>query len=548
MQDELDIETTATQGSTPRLPAAPAQPPSLPQRPTAKPPMDIEVTASRPGVQQPPPARPKYFYTRGEEQCGPVSSSELKALAAAGSLLPTDQIWKDGMPEWVPASSAKGLFPSSAPMSTPRPPVRRVSSNAPGDNLDIETTVARPVPRPANVPISSTSFSVQKFQIPSDGQTVFPIGYVLDGKFVITKALGKGGIGMVYRATERDTGVEFAVKVLAPDLLNDPEARGDLKREVSNAQRLTHQNLLKVNYLADTGPTTYIVMECIDGENLEEYRVRKGGKITADDFRKIAPQVLGGLDYLHDKGVVHCDVKPQNIMITPSGEVKLTDYGIARTIKEQLSREPSTQISAGTLAYMAPEQLQDNGVCDRRADIYSAAMMFLRLTSEQFPFDMKTREAVVKWHLDEQHRVPSSGIASLDAVLPKALAVDPRNRYSNCRDFLNELRLGSSSTGQTAMPRDATAASRMSNAMQQLAALRACNGQLSFSAWYKIKFPWLFAMTGFAFFGVTYLMWAMYGFIWIPLWYFAGKSGHKILLDNEIAKLDREIQYLSSNG
>ena len=169
---------------------------------------------------------------------------------------------------------------------------------------------------------------------------MLPIGYVLDDKFVITKVLGKGGLGIVYKATERQTGVEFAIKIVAPELVNDVQARNDLRQEVANAQRITHQNLLKINYLADSGPVTYLVMECIDGENLEEYRVRKGGRIAIDDFRKITPQVLAALDYLHEKGVVHCDVKPQNIMVTPAGEVKVTDYGIARTIKEQLARAP----------------------------------------------------------------------------------------------------------------------------------------------------------------------------------------------------------------
>ena len=322
------------------------------------------------------------------------------------------------------------------------PPIQKPVSSTPLGDLDIETTMARPkapsqtpksqpTPQPAPQPVQS--------QPPVDGQSTLPIGYILDDKFVITKILGKGGLGIVYKATERDTGVEFAVKVLTPELFNDAMARKDLKTEVANAQRLTHQNLLKINYLAEAGPITYIVMECIDGENLEEYRVRKGGKINMDDFRKIAPQVLSALEYLHEKGLVHCDVKPQNIMITPGGEVKITDYGIARTIKEQLARESVTQMSAGTLAYMAPEQIRGDNVCDRRADLYSVGIMFYRLVTGEFPFDTKDREAIIKWHIDDKHTIHGTGSGELDGIIGKSLCVVLAGRYQTCRVMLDDL-------------------------------------------------------------------------------------------------------------
>ena len=313
------------------------------------------------------------------------------------------------------------------------------------DNLDIETTIPRSRPAsPASaippIPFPATPVPGSVQQAPNAAPSVLPIGYVLDDKFVITKVLGKGGLGIVYKATERQTGVEFAIKIVASELVNDVQARNDLRQEVANAQRITHQNLLKINYLADSGPVTYLVMECIDGENLEEYRVRKGGRIAIDDFRKITPQVLAALDYLHEKGVVHCDVKPQNIMVTPAGEVKVTDYGIARTIKEQLARGAAAQASTGTLAYMAPEQIRGNEVCDRRADIYSVGVMFHRLLTGEFPFDTRDRQAIINWHLDEKHTIHGTGSSELNGILGKSLAVAPAARYQTCGALLNDLR------------------------------------------------------------------------------------------------------------
>jgi serine/threonine protein kinase len=443
MQDELDIETTTKQVTHPPVALTPPGPPPLPtRRSSTNTSEDIEITTSLPTMPPPPPLRAKYFYTRGDEQCGPVSSAELKSLALAGSLLPTDQIWKEGMIEWVPASSAKELFPTAAPATTPRPPpLRRVSSNPSLDNLDLESTIPR---AKASPPTSIIGSSAPREPSTSQATETLAIGNTLDGKYVVTKVLGKGGIGIVYKAAERDTGVEFAIKVLSPELFNDANARADMKKEVANAQRLTHQNLLKINYLADTGPITYVVMEYIDGENLEEYRVRKGGKITLPEFRQIAPQIMGALDYLHEKGVVHCDVKPQNIMITPSGEIKLTDYGIARTIKEQLARESMSQISAGTLAYMAPEQIRGSEVIDRRADIYALGIMFHRLLVGKFPFEGIDRQAVIAWHIDGSHLISDLGSPHVNHLVQKSVAVDPNDRFTTCAELFRELSADSS--------------------------------------------------------------------------------------------------------
>lgn len=334
------------------------------------------------------------------------------------------------------------LLPAAAKLDVESTVLRSSSSPkpAPADSLDVESTV------PARPRTSTPAPSFQETP-PQRSQSSPPplghelrVGVVLD-KFLITKTLGRGGMDIVYKATDQETEVDYAIKVLTPELLADRQALADLKKEVGVAQALTHQNLLKVNYLATSELLTYVVMEFIDGENLEEYRVRKGGKLSLDEFRKIAPQVLAGLDYLHEKGVVHLDVKPHNIMLTKTNEVKITDYGIARTIKEQLYRGQNTETPTGTLAYMAPEQLRGNEVCDRRADIYAVGIMFHRLMSGRFPFDEQQREQIAKWHLNERHQIMDMrGVPN--SAIQRSVGVAPSARFSTCTAFIRELALG----------------------------------------------------------------------------------------------------------
>jgi hypothetical protein len=402
----------------------------------------------------------QWHMSRNGQKYGPFTLEQLKEMIGKRQLVPTDQLWKAGMAGWAPAGTIPGLF-AADPLDAERTRAGKLPPPLPAAVLDVESTVPRqrPAPKPAPAVALDVESTVPRSRPPNESTPApslqetppqrspsspppigheLKVGHVLD-KFLITKTLGRGGMGVVYKATDQETEVDYAIKVLTPELVADPRALADLKKEVAVAQALTHQNLLKVNYLAASGSVTYVVMEYIDGENLEEYRLRKGGKLSLDEFRKIAPQVLAGLDYLHEKGVVHLDIKPHNIMLTKTGEVKITDYGIARTIKEQLYQSNNTETPTGTLVYMAPEQLRGGQVCDRRADIYAVGMMFQRLMTGRFPFDERNREGIVKWHLDSKHAIASSGTVPLNRVLEKALEVDAGNRYSSCRELVQDL-------------------------------------------------------------------------------------------------------------
>jgi hypothetical protein len=182
-------------------------------------------------------------------------------------------------------------------------------------------------------------------------------------------------------------------------------------------------------------------MEKIDGEDLETYRLRKGGKLPVEEFLPIATKLLDGLNYLHEQGVVHLDIKPQNIMVSNSGQVKVTDYGISKTIKEQLSSRDGSMTVVGTLCFMAPEQLRGSTVYDRRTDIYAVGIMFHLLLSGRYSFPMTTREVVVRWHLDEKHAGDRWDIGvNLGNIIHKAMSVEPNQRYLSCEELLMELR------------------------------------------------------------------------------------------------------------
>jgi serine/threonine-protein kinase len=247
-------------------------------------------------------------------------------------------------------------------------------------------------------------------------------------------------MGEVYRVVDRVTKCDYAIKILSYASENDKTALDALIKEVSSAQQFTHQNLLSIKYISDRGPIKYFVMEYIDGENLESYRLRKGGVISINEFENIATQLLSGLEYLHSKGVVHLDVKPENIMINKSGEIKITDYGISRTIREQLSNPEHTQIVAGSLYFMSPEQLRLGSLLNLRSDIYSLGIMFYLLLTGRYPFQINSREEITKWHIDNKHILPGiSDLGALGVIILKATACNSEERYVNCNELKAEM-------------------------------------------------------------------------------------------------------------
>jgi formylglycine-generating enzyme required for sulfatase activity len=305
----------------------------------------------------------------------------------------------DSDPVWLVHHGGR----QSAPPQVPSP-----------DPFDSGRTVAHP--SSSATPIQPGSQSPGPSPTPrTPGQPGQPVsgdlrpGTIVDDRFVVTKRLGRGGMGVVYKVVDKETEVEYAIKVLAPEIAGSPDMLRLLRKEVANAQLLTHQNLLRIIDLVWRATPPFILMECIDGEDLEAYRLRKGGKLPIEEVRRVAGEVIAGLGYLHDKGLVHLDLKPQNILVSKAGEIKIADFGISRTIKDQVQaqREDASQVPLGTLCFMAPEQLMGD-VCDRRADYYALGVILYVLTEGKPPMPTDSRGSVVKWALDSNKELGSA--------------------------------------------------------------------------------------------------------------------------------------------
>jgi len=223
------------------------------------------------------------------------------------------------------------------------------------------------------------------------------VGKVLDGRYEIREYIDRGGMGLVYKVYDRDLDKIRAIKVPPPEIIINPLAESRLRKETRRASDLSHENIIKVfNFEVSRSPSEtkglpFILMEFIDGKSLDFILSdREGQKLQEKKALKIMLQVAEALHYAHEKGVIHLDLKPQNIMIDKDGKVKVLDFGIAREIRTSISRTSGTgyQSTAGTLPYMSPEQVSKRfGRPDERTDIWGFGATLYHLVAGEPPFE-----------------------------------------------------------------------------------------------------------------------------------------------------------------
>ena len=266
------------------------------------------------------------------------------------------------------------------------------------------------------------------------------------GPYEIVAPLGAGGMGEVYRARDPRLDREVAVKVLPYSVRDDREARARFRREALALSRLNHPNIEMVLDLGEAGGTDYLVLEFVPGETLGARVAR--GRVPEREAAEIGSQVAEALAEAHERGVLHRDLKPGNIMVTPKGRVKVLDFGLAK-----ISQAPSdetrsmdlTQVgtATGTLAYMAPEQLLGEPV-DARADLYALGVVLYEITTGRRPFNAALVTALANEVLHGRLEPPRAHEPSLSArtedVILRAMERERARRYQTAGEMLGELR------------------------------------------------------------------------------------------------------------
>jgi serine/threonine-protein kinase len=268
---------------------------------------------------------------------------------------------------------------------------------------------------------------------------------VLGERYEIGGVLGRGGMAEVHRGRDLRLGREVAVKVLRSDLARDPSFQVRFRREAQAAASLNHPAIVAVYDTGEdrsaTGNTPYIVMEYVEGETLRDV-LRREGVLPPDRAMSLAADICGALDFSHRNGIVHRDVKPGNVMITPAGSVKVMDFGIARAVSDSAATMTSTAAVIGTAQYLSPEQARGEGV-DARSDVYSLGCLLYELVTGAPPFTGDSPVSVAYQHVREDPRLPSSinpDIPSdLDSILLKAMSKNPANRYQSAAEMRNDL-------------------------------------------------------------------------------------------------------------
>ena len=263
-------------------------------------------------------------------------------------------------------------------------------------------------------------------------------GTYLQDRYEILSLIGTGGMSEVYQAKCHTLNRLVAIKVLKDEYSQDANFVSKFKMEAQAAAGLSHPNIVSVYDVVDEGSLHYIVMELIEGITLKSYILKKG-HLGVKETIGIAIQVAQGLAAAHDQHIVHRDIKPQNMIISRDGKVKVADFGIARAVSSQ-----TIGVNAvGSVHYISPEQAKGN-YSDGRSDLYSLGITMYEMLTGKLPFDGDTPVSVALAHLEEPVQPPSrinpEVSASLDRIILKCTQKKPERRYQNAYELIADLR------------------------------------------------------------------------------------------------------------
>src|SRR5205823_7167050 len=281
---------------------------------------------------------------------------------------------------------------------------------------------------------------------------------LLGGRYELDGVVGRGGMAEVYRARDIRLDRIVAIKTLRADLARDQTFQARFRREAQSAASLNHPSIVAVY---DTGedmtsgvPVPYIVMEYVDGRTVRDL-LQEGHRLLPERSLEIIDGVLRALDYSHQAGIVHRDIKPGNVMVTRNGDVKVMDFGIARAMSDAQATMTQTAQVIGTAQYLSPEQARGERV-DSRSDLYSTGCLLYELLTGRPPFTGDSPVAIAYQHVRENPVPPSRVDPEVpqwaDAIVLRAMAKDPRDRYQSATEMRQDIQRAASGMPLAAVP------------------------------------------------------------------------------------------------
>jgi len=310
-------------------------------------------------------------------------------------------------------------------------------------------TCGLPVEPPSATPAaaSSVALAATAEASPLPTETTAAPGTLVDNKYVITRVLGEGGMGIVYLARDRNIGIDVVLKSVRAELAHRADVRERTLSEGQALARIDHPNVVRFNAVIVDGGKLWLVMQYIEGESLEariERHNRAGRGMPLGEALALFRQVVSGVRAAHDEGLIHRDLKPANVLIrAKDGVAKVSDFGIAKTEGDASSGKGVTRGIIGSLWYMSPEQVRGRRDLDKRVDVYALGILLYEMLTGRVPFDADSEFELMRLQA-EAPMPPVTTLrpdvpAALDALLARATAKDRETRYATCDELIEAL-------------------------------------------------------------------------------------------------------------
>jgi serine/threonine protein kinase len=265
------------------------------------------------------------------------------------------------------------------------------------------------------------------------------------GKYTITRKIGEGGMASVYEGIHEKLGTKVAIKILSPILARNPQLRQRFENEANFMASLSHPHITRVLDVEEQDDTLAIIMELLEGEDLD-VRVKRTGPLSTTEVKMIFTQVLNAFDYAHSKGIVHRDIKPANIFIDKNNQVKILDFGIAKLFGTG-NEMTQTGTQMGTPVYMSPEQVRGEKSIDHRSDIYALGVTLYFTLTGKAPYESAEESSFEIFTKIVNEPIPTlSDNPTFDAIIQKAASKDRNARYQSVEEMRKELEVSDSAS------------------------------------------------------------------------------------------------------